>query len=573
MSAKLVKLVSRCIADVGRHPVPNVDVYLGDEITTWHLALRYTDDAPFTGGLGGALRAANFPLYVTMTFSEDFPTRPPRLKFLSPWTNHQHLWGDRICHSLLTDDFQDYFAERRTHGTSMWNAACALADDEGIGGMPRYLKVLWDYLATDLDYEEEQHVKYDETSLQQDVIRQRDFLPDFVESAILLEPALPVGNPGADADAGTSELADTQAALDPAGGERPIEEPSWGTDFFLKSSLVPGDLEMHPCFDVAVSALPGRPPTLSTSMATLCRKSFDMSARMTDFGTPISVVLPYPVSGEAWDSAGSHLAAHALEELSSATDWYAAQLPSVGDEDAALEAVLNAIGELWKTTCISIVKEEGYESERAMMCFITLHFLLLCWAEEHPGLRAHASKTVQEFCAMVDDEPEENLKECVPDLGRFLVRFLLSGADASLKEKAAVVVREVLSRNVRWVPFYLWPVPESSSEQQAEQINASFQAGHFGMKLTLFQSYYILRSAELGLDTLLALRACRGKPPLEALAAFQQDCKAIKALADFPDFFKWLRLDGLTSVDVHRLLCEAVTESEGRGYNSGVRGR
>eukprot|EP00971_Amphidinium_carterae_P245073 4865860-Amphidinium_carterae.1 len=45
---------------------------------------------------------------------KDFPARPPKVKFLSKWDNHQHLWGDRICHSLLTDDFMSYFQERRT---------------------------------------------------------------------------------------------------------------------------------------------------------------------------------------------------------------------------------------------------------------------------------------------------------------------------------------------------------------------------------------------------------------------------------------------------------------------------
>jgi len=169
--AKVAKLVQRCIADVARHPVDNVDVYLEDDILTWHLALHFPESAPFTGGTELALRADHFALYVTLRFSEDFPSRPPRLKFLSPWTNHQHLWGDRICHSLLTDDFLDYFRERRTHGTSMWSASCALADGAGLGGMPRYLQVLREYLSSDLDYAEEEHVRYDAASLEKDVGR------------------------------------------------------------------------------------------------------------------------------------------------------------------------------------------------------------------------------------------------------------------------------------------------------------------------------------------------------------------------------------------------------------------
>lgn len=599
MEVKVSRLVQRCIADLGRHPVEHVDVYLGDDLLVWYLVLHYPEAAPFVGGSGGSITAPAFSLYFVLRFHEDFPARPPRLTLLSPWTNHQHLWGSRVCHSLLTDDFADFFAEKRTHGTSMWNASCALADKEGIGGMPRYLQILREYLSSDVDFDEEQHVKYDESSLIRDACAQNDFKPDFLEFANRLEPdssiapgvkAIEAGPgdakllesaPLADVQVDLSALAaplalastsslpaapDTPSALD---GPPVVAAEPWGVDFFLKCPLVAGDPETHPCFDVTLAR--GRVPLLSSTMTSLCMKSFDLGARTTDFGTPIVVTMPHPCSYESWMALGSSLATAALEQLAPIASHYQLQLPGIPAEAERLERILNVVGEIWKTTCIGIVKDEGYESERAMACFVTLHFVLLCFAREHPDLKAHAVATVREFLHLVKEAPEQNLKTCVPDLGRFLVRFLLSEGDVGLQDNLQTVLRELFNRNVRWVDRDFWPTADvEDDEDKEEQIEASFEASQFGMKLTAFQSYYILRSSELGLDTLEAHEACCGKPSAETLRVFQQDCTGIKDLGSYEEFFVWLKLEELLGADVHKMLSDAVEESDIRGYNAGL---
>jgi len=553
-----VKLVQRCLADVARHPVDHIDVYLADEVTTWHVALHYPKESPFEGGPNGSLIASDFSLYATLTFNSDFPARPPKLKFISKWINHQHLWGDRICHSLLSDDFLDFFRERQMHGTSMWNASCALSDEEGIGGMPRYLQILQEFLCSDPDYEEEQHVKYDAVSLQTDVEAQRAFRPDWFQEEHRLE---------------TSRSKESGNVASELPQEPVAETKAWGTDFFLKSSLVAGDPDSHPCFDVSIAV--GRVPSLSTTMASLSKKSFTQGARSTDFGSDVMAILPYPCSRQAWTAVGSALAAEGLGQLSQIANFYRLQLPSSsqGENGDRLEAILSIVGEIWKTTCIAIVKDQGYESERAMMCFVTLHFLLLCFADEFEGLRTHAESTAKEFLHLVEKEPQRNLKSCVPDLGRFIVRFLLAEHSLTLKEHMPIVVRELFSRNVRWVDPDFWPDAESTDAEKEQEIAASFEASQFGMKLTVFQSYYILRSKELGLDNVAALEACCGRPALDALKAFQEDCRGIKEMGSYTEFFLWLQLDGFLDRDLHEMLCEAVDEADERGYNVGVPGR
>lgn len=554
----VVKLVQRCLADVTRNPVENVDIYLEDEVTTWHLALHFPAAAPFRGGPGCSLEACDFSLYAALHFGIDFPARPPKFKFESKWINHQHLWGDRICHSLLSDDFLDFFRDWKTHSTSLWNASCALADGEGVGGMPRYLQILREFLASDTDYEEEQHVKYDEQSLRQDVALQRVYKPEWWEDSNLVEPKARKNGGYRQAEVRT----------------KPASQEAWGTDFFLKTPVLPGELDRclrcsHPCFDVAVVL--GRLPSLTTSMACLCRESFEQGARSTDFGLSVNAILPYPCSWQAWCTCGSTLASKGLQQLADAAGFYQLKLPSCEGADAAgLEAILNILGEIWKTTCISIVKNNEYESERVMMCFVTLHFLLLCLAEEHEALRSQARKSVEEFLEMVQQKPVVNLKSFVPDLGRFLVRFLLADSPLTLKENLSIIVSELFCRNVRWVHPDMWPESDSSPELQEEQVQASFDASQFGMKLLVFQSYYILRSRELGLDSIAALEACQGKPDSDALQAFQRDCREIKDMESYQEFFLWLQLEAYLERDLHAMLCAAVLESEDRGYNYGI---
>jgi len=342
---------------------------------------------------------------------------------------------------------------------------------------------------------------------------------------------------------------------------------AWGADFFLKSALIPGDLESHPCFDVAMRM--GRVSALTTAMTSLCRRSFEMGARTNDFGSEITTLLPQPCSRKAWKAAGAELARDALQQLSSTVgSYYALRLPSLEPSTAELENILNIVGEIWNTTCVDIVINAGYESERAMMCFVSLHFLLLCLAEDYPGLRSQASATVKEFLDLIENAPEENLKHHVPDLGRFLARFLLTGDEIPLRENAKILFRELFSRNVRWVRDpEMWADPDAEEDEKAEQVVASFEAGKVGMMMTLFQSYYILRSKELELNSLEALEACGGRPGHEALRIFQRDCKEIKEMCSYQEFFLWFGLPEMAEANVHELLCQAVDESTARGYN------
>merc|ERR1712070_744136 len=158
-----------------------------------------------------------------------------------------------------------------------------------------------------------------------------------------------------------------------------------------------------------------------------------------------------------------------------------------------------------------------------MMCFITLHYLLLCLAEDLPGLRAHATNTVSDFLKLIDAEPERNLKKDVPNLGHFLVRFLLTDGNLSLKSAAPTITRELFNRNVAWVDQRFWSQKGAPPNQKEAQVRGTFESSQFGMKLTVFQSYYILRSAELGVNSIAALEACSGRPAGEILKRFQAD--------------------------------------------------
>lgn len=204
-----------------------------------------------------------------------------------------------------------------------------------------------------------------------------------------------------------------------------------------------------------------------------------------------------------------------------------------------------------------------------MMCFVTLHFLILCLAKEHPGLQSHAVVTVREFIQLIDSDPQRNLKKDVPNLGHFLVRFLLTESEVPLKSAAQTITRELFNRNVAWVDQRFRARPGETQMEKETQVRGTFESSQFGMKLTVFQAYYILRSKELDLDTVAKLEACGGRPAGEVLRMFQADCRKIKELSSYSEFFNWMQLDALAGEDPHTLLCAAVKESTERGYNGG----
>lgn len=612
MAAPNIKLISRCIADLTGKPIKHVSLYTeDDDITVLHVVLHYLRDDPFRGGPKLGLSVGDFTLYATLRFHKDFPMQPPKLTFESPWANHQHLHDIRICHSMLTDDFRGYFLGNGTHGTSMWNSACALADSEGVGGMRLYFQVLRDFLGSDLDYDEERHACYSQESLDKDAQRQREFKPSWLNTATRLvdsEAASrhePLTGTVTGNDLSFEELtaayvaavhgdATTEACdelhrrvmaarpLIKAGSGlallRTVSQQEWGTDFFLKSPTKPNDEELHPCFDITVKQV-GRKQELSTTMTILCQQSFDLGAKRTDFGTEIEYLLPYPCSLAAWKSLGEKLTSETLLQLMPHVASFKLQTVSaMGGNSASrnaqevasqMETILSVVGELWVNTTIGIVKDQGYESERAMMCFVTLHFLLLCLAEQHSNLRSHATNTVREFLKLIESEPERNLKKDVPNLGHFLVRFLLAEADVSLSSAAQMITRELFNRNVAWVDERFLSRPGGSRDERETQVKGTFESSQFGMKLTVFQSYYILRCQELGLDSIAALEACGGRPAGEALRAFQTDCRQIKEISSYQEFFRWMQLAELAERDPHDLLCAAVKESNARGYNAG----
>merc|ERR1719277_2883874 len=112
-----------------------------------------------------------------------------------------------------------------------------------------------------------------------------------------------------------------------------------------------------------------------------------------------------------------------------------------------------------------------------MMCFVTLHFFLLCLANELPGLKPHAVGTVKEFLKLIDSEPQRNLKNDVPNLGHFLVRFLLSESELPLKGEAAqTITRELFNRNVAWVDQRFWSRPGGTKQDKERQVSGTFES-------------------------------------------------------------------------------------------------
>mmetsp|Transcript_96533 Transcript_96533/g.185363 ORF Transcript_96533/g.185363 Transcript_96533/m.185363 type:complete len:673 (-) Transcript_96533:19-2037(-) len=334
------------------------------------------------------------------------------------------------------------------------------------------------------------------------------------------------------------------------------------------ASCIAGDPDRHPCFDIAFDLAAGRrkDPSLVTTMTVVCKTFLEQGAQMTPFGRSFQSIMPFPCCREAWTHAGSALAAFAFQQLEPLSHRYLPdhmKLP--GFEAGKEEAILSVMGELWRSTCIGILTDSTPVLKPPLDTFVTFHSLLLYLAEENPRLQEHAISSSLEFLRSVE-EKRPNPKSCTPDLGRFLVRFLLTGAIGPFSDYVGTIVKELFRRNMRWVDRRLWPVVISPEEVRATQVQASFEASRTGLKIIAFQTKYMARSAEFGLDTLSALEAVGGLPNKSQIDVFEDDIQSIKGMDSYKEFFECVQFE--SDLDVHQLLCKAVQESEELGYNA-----
>merc|ERR1711871_1762594 len=141
------------------------------------------------------------------------------------------------------------------------------------------------------------------------------------------------------------------------------------------------------------------------------------------------------------------------DDLAVASTSYALQLPGIeSDTSQTLEQILAVLGEIWKTTCLRLMKANDCNAKDEIICFLNLHHLLLRVSQVQTGLCAYAVATARKLIDLIENPESGNLKQLVPDLGRFLVRFLLAQDEAPLQTNIESIVKELFRRNVRWVP-------------------------------------------------------------------------------------------------------------------------
>ena len=90
---------------------------------------------------------------------------------------------------------------------------------------------------------------------------------------------------------------------------------------------------------------------------------------------------------------------------------------------------------------------QKHASEKALEGYCAFHHLLLAVAAAYPCVISYARKKVLDFIG----SERNRRKDCVPDLGRFIILLSICGPDLSWSDIVRVFLRESFARNSRWI--------------------------------------------------------------------------------------------------------------------------
>jgi len=545
------------------------------------------DKGPFEGAI----------LHLHLTFSRNYPLDPPGVRLMTSWDHHSHIFGQKICFSLIKD-FEEYFTRSKAPTTSRWNPAISLR---------HFLTSLHAFLASDEDDERNASAE----DIINNVKATKVFAcPDCPHLGTDPVPSIPLvvarSASGSIIDTSTrtaSASASARFLIDPL----TLEPPECASYIKSRSAMEMAD-RMYRCFlphctnKFAVNPSFGiniKPPSqdqrdvLQVVPCCICASCFEEISSVThgnkdkgavvraDTGEQIQAVIPYVVQSDKWPR---DLAIKNVLGIVKSLGVKNFRSGPGGDEKCLEEILLDTLGELWKEHALALTKMRArqveYASESFLQAFIAIYHFLKAEARFNPKLVEFATKSVT---ALLTTEKGRS-KKMVPDFGRFLVRFLVAENSWPSGKKLCNLLGELFARGVFRA---LLPNPHLhatfvskenvSREEKSEAIELIWKVTKTGLGLTALQATFIFLFNDV---TLADLDANYGVPQQKYLAKFQYAIKSIQHMlreasfsddsspTPYADFFDLVKFEMDKDVDsIFEIIKEGVQASLAKGYH------
>jgi len=242
--------------------------------------------------------------------------------------------------------------------------------------------------------------------------------------------------------------------------------------------------------------------------------------------------------------------------------------------------ILETIAKMMNSTITELIISKGdcgegqarlHDSVRAMEVYFYLHHLLLAFMKEEPDILKVANAAVHQF--IFDEDARD--KECVPDLGEFLVFVAVSQYEWS--DVAAAYLHESMQRSIlhRLQKYPNLKNLERDDVLSCHRLTLSWKGSHVGRQLLMFQLSFM---NEIGaasglqgnlLDKLLTEYAERnGQPPPGFASRLQEHIRRIYAIDDWKGFFEEVNFCSPSASNICNWLKNAIRLSGARKYHS-----
>lgn len=291
-------------------------------------------------------------------------------------------------------------------------------------------------------------------------------------------------------------------------------------------------------------------------------------------GLPFNHWLPLPISYGHWSRVKA-LVSPALAEMATA-----AKLGAVDSAKVIFHFMNDIVVDLNETASANQNSYQFYinapqsslthASEKAIESYFHLFHLLLCLAVEAPIIARTANAFLSAFISGADN------KDSCPNLGHLLVAALVSDVEMT-DVVLRCIIKETITRNVVWMLDSTGAnMPElaylEASSMSAYRLANTFKAGRTSYRLLMFLALFQRTAVGQPRRPLLQLRdeafKRHGAPPRGSAKGLADSIKQIHRVDNFPDFLTAMGFTQLpTAASFTAFLKQCIDDSEKKGYH------
>eukprot|EP00005_Dracoamoeba_jomungandri_P009923 CAMPEP_0174279236 /NCGR_PEP_ID=MMETSP0439-20130205/61924_1 /TAXON_ID=0 /ORGANISM="Stereomyxa ramosa, Strain Chinc5" /LENGTH=259 /DNA_ID=CAMNT_0015371739 /DNA_START=1202 /DNA_END=1981 /DNA_ORIENTATION=+ len=214
---------------------------------------------------------------------------------------------------------------------------------------------------------------------------------------------------------------------------------------------------------------------------------------------------------------------------------------------------------------VDLMSGKYHASIKALEGYCWFHRIFFELVNNSPYLLSRVDQKIKDFI----DSPKGRHKDAVPSLGEFLPLLTVS-EKYSWRDVGLQYIDEAFTRNAKWIVMK-YPELHGNTVSPSERVAKSFAATEVGLKLLLFNHYFLTQIARPAGKTLREVMhdydSNFGSVSTQKKELFQQVVFKINSVNSYNQIFVSVGMKAVTERTMNNTLLEAKTTSERLGYH------